>query len=499
MAISSAVDASAQARVVGIKTEFKDLRGGQVALLPQNLAVFAEGASAVTYSTDKQQVTSAAQAGQLYGFGSPIHLSVRQLLPANGDGVGSIPVTVYPLEDNGGGSAAAGDVTPSGAVTKAGTFRLLIGGILSEQFTVSVGDSIATIVTAMTTAVNSVIDMPVIAVDGATQLDITAKWEGATGNGVVTTLLGPTDTGVTFGITQLTGATTNPSITTALAQIGQDEWVTMVLNCVDIASTTILDEFQTFFEGRWSPTIRRPAVVFVGNTTVDPTAASATAGSRKDDRVNAQLVAPGSDDIPFVVAARQLARIAPVANNNPPTDYAGQLASGLVPGTDGEQWTFADRDLAIKRGSSSIEVKDGVVSLSDTVTFYHPDGETPAAFQYVVDIVKLMQVIYNLDIIFEAPEWAGAPLIPDDQPTVNPNARKPSSAAAAIAAMVDSLGLNAIISDPETAKASIQAEIDPGNPKRLNAAVTVQLSGNTNIISVDLNFGFFFGTPAIVG
>ena len=37
------------------------------------------------------------------------------------------------------------------------------------------------------------------------------------------------------------------------------------------------------------------------------------------------------------------------------------------------------------------------------------------------------------------------------------------------------------------------AEIDSQNPKRLNVSTTVKLSNNTNIISVDLNFGFNFG------
>ncbi len=108
MAISSAVDASAVARVVGIKTIFRDLRGGGILFLPQRLAVVGQGSSASTYDTTKRQVTSATEAATLYGFGSPIHLAVLQLLPVNGDGVGTIPVTVYPLEDDGSGVASAG-------------------------------------------------------------------------------------------------------------------------------------------------------------------------------------------------------------------------------------------------------------------------------------------------------------------------------------------------------------------------------------------------------
>ena len=47
-----------------------------------------------------------------------------------------------------------------------------------------------------------------------------------------------------------------------------------------------------------------------------------------------------------------------------------------------------------------------------------------------------------------------------------------------------------------TAKAATTASINATNPKRLDVSTTVQLSGNTNILSVDLNFGFFFGTAA---
>jgi phage tail sheath gpL-like len=202
--------------------------------------------------------------------------------------------------------------------------------------------------------------------------------------------------------------------------------------------------------------------------------------------------------LPFVVAARQLARIAPTANNNPPQDYGSQIATGLVPGADGEQWTYADRDSAVKKGSSTIEVKDGVVNLSDIVTFYHPSGDAIPAYRYVVDIVKVQNILFNLDLIFATKEWDGAPLIPDDQPTTNRSAKKPKTAVAAISSLLDSLGLNAIISDPETAKKNTLASINAQNPKRLDVSTTVQLSGNTNIISVDFNWGFYFGTTPTV-
>lgn len=504
MAISSAVDASAVARVVGVKTNFKDLRGGGVLFLPQRIALIGQGATAATYDTTKYQITSAIEAGKRYGFGSPIHLAARQLLPAYGDGVGAIPVTVYPLADDAAGAAASGEVAFTGSQTETASYRVRVSNVRSEAFTIEAGDTEATIAAAIAEAVNAVLDMPVTAeaiVDataGTAKVALIAKWKGESGNDLYVEVTGPSDAGITFAITQPTGGAANPAVGPALDQVG-NVWESLALNCLNVDDTVALDAFAAFGEGRWGALVRKPIVVFSGNTKAAVADAIAVSDARKSDRVNAQLVAPGSRELPFVVAARQLARIARVANGNPAHDYGSQQVTGVTPGTDGQQWTYAQRDQAVKGGSSTAAVKDGVLNIADVVTFYHPEGDPTPAYRYVVDIVKLQQVIFNLDVIFARPEWDGAPLIPDEQPTVNRDAKKPKTARAAVCAMLDSLGLNAIISDPEAAKERTLAGINGQNPKRLDVATTVQLSGNANIISVDLDFGFYFGTAPVVG
>ena len=160
---------------------------------------------------------------------------------------------------------------------------------------------------------------------------------------------------------------------------------------------------------------------------------------------------------------------------------------------DSEQFVYSQRNTAVISGSSTIEIVDNIIELSDTVTFYHPTGEDPPAYRFVNDQVKVWNVIFNLGLIFESDDWKGKVLIPDIQPTNNPDARKPSDAVAAVASMLDSLALQAIISDAEAAKKTIVADIDSGNPRRLNLAFTYQISGNTGIISINANWGFFFG------
>ena len=59
--------------------------------------------------------------------------------------------------------------------------------------------------------------------------------------------------------------------------------------------------------------------------------------------------------------------------------------------------------------------------------------------------------------------------------------------------MFDNLALEAIISDPEYAKANMNVGISASNPKRIDMSTDYKNSANTNIISIDLNFGFYFG------
>jgi phage tail sheath gpL-like len=593
-----AIDATARARVLGVEAQFRDFRSGAVENLPQRVYVVGQGQTGVTYPSTKFVAQSANAVGARFGYKSPLYLTARELLPQNGDGVGTIPVTFCPLSDAVSSAAAVGGISVSGTLTQASAYRLRAGGVQSDPFAlpktgIAVDNSFA--LGAIYDAIKGVLHFPYTltftfgtVTAGALQLNGTA---GGTGNGTITalsvtgnprpgvyklslktvvanggvwTLYDPTGAlvadnltmtpgvggvtpftpggvnfsltdgttdfgtvgsyfqitvpatagvltsgwkglsandlkleiigdanGAVFTITQPTGGLVNPSVQPALDQIGLI-WETTVLNCLNIDDTSALDAISVYGEGRWGATVMKPFVAFTGCT--KPLAGDAVAVSslRPTDRVNAQLVSPGSPDLPCRVAARQLARIVKLANNNPPTDYGAQRADGLVAGTDQQQWDYPTRDYAMKNGSSTIEIADGVVSLSDVITFYHPTGDADPAYRYVVDIVKLQNIIYNLQLIFAAQEWAGAPLIPDDQATTNPNARKPKQAKAAVALMLDNLGAAAIISDPKTAKKNTFAGINSQNPKRLDVTVPVQLSGNTNVKSVDLAFGFFY-------
>jgi len=328
-----------------------------------------------------------------------------------------------------------------------------------------------------------------------TGVSLTAGFKGSASNDIQFEIDGPTSFGVTWGISNFTGGAGETDVTDALAKIGQ-VWNTMVLTTEK--TETQLNRFQQWGEGRWGALVYKPAVVFYGDNQKTVGEATFITQGRGSDRVTCQLVDPGSNNVPWVIAAAQVNRIVSVAQNNPPTDYGSQPCFTLNTGKDEEQWDYNLRNLAIEQGSSTIEVKDGVVNVSDVVTPWSPTGEVPPAYRYVVDIIRLQNIIYNLDLLFNNADWDGAPLIPEG-PTTNPRAKTPAMAIAAVAGLIDNLALGAIISDPDRAKESITANINPSNPKRLDIQVTVQLSGNANIRDVTLNWGFFFGSAPVVG
>ena len=95
--ISNAVGTERISQVVGYKItkgNFNETSPN----LPQYVAIFGEANVEFqdNLSTTPVEVTSAQQAGTLYGFGSPIYHVMRILRPVNGGGIGGIKTVVYP-------------------------------------------------------------------------------------------------------------------------------------------------------------------------------------------------------------------------------------------------------------------------------------------------------------------------------------------------------------------------------------------------------------------
>jgi phage tail sheath gpL-like len=198
--------------------------------------------------------------------------------------------------------------------------------------------------------------------------------------------------------------------------------------------------------------------------------------------------------MPVTIAARAIARAVVLANTTPPHDYGGQKLTGVTPGADGVQWDYTQRNLAVNSGSSTTVVKDGVVEIGDLVTTYHPAADPVDEWRFVVDLVRLQNVIYNLNLYLATLD--GRPIINDGDATNEATAISPSTVKAGLAGVLSGLGLAAILADVINTNKLITVVIDGNNSKRFNITTPVKLSGNANIIDLVIEYSFNLGTAA---
>ncbi len=490
------VSNSAVARVTGIDVQPKNFDNGNAAMLPQRLLIIGQGNDDVLYSTDKYECDgSAASVAERYGYGSPLHLAAKQLFPTAG-AMATFPVSIIAVKKGANGFvAASGAITVAGEnATAAAACVLDIGG-LDVQIAVAKGDTAAQVAANIAEAVNAEQDRPVVAEAEEATVTLTARWSGALGNRISLSWSGDAP-GLTFALTAFADGAGVPSVDAALASVGE-VWETFVLDTFDYKTadgnaSPLLDVYQTWGEGRWSVLEKKGCLVAHGCTD-DYVTRTAVTDSRPSDRINFLIESVGSPELPFVVGARGLLNILTTADSNPAQGYKGTLG-GLKRGTEAQQEGYPVRNQSVMKGASTNVVSGSVAALEDIITMYHPaGGGKHPAWRYVVNCVKLMNVVFNLRLLTESDEVKAAPLMPDKQVTSNPAALQPKTFRTWFANLAASLADNAIIGDAEFTVKNLKVSINQENSNRIDYVYPVKVSGNVEIVSGDVYFSQYLG------
>lgn len=504
MAISNAIGAEIITRVVGYvlkKGNFAESSPN----LPQRILVLGEANNANQGSLvlTKKQITSARQAGDLYGYGSPIHMQMRILFPSSGQGVGGIPVIVAPQAEAVGAAAKVITISPVGVATGNGTHFLYIagrnqvdGGVYSIN--IVTGDTVATISAKIRDVINSVLGSPVSAVADSYKATATTKWKGLTADGVTIRVdRGDNTLGVSYVIATTANGSGTPSIQGGLDQIG-NEWVTIVSNGYGTQSTT-LDLLEAFNgialdanpTGRYGGTVFKPFIAVSGSTSDD---ASAITDARKAQMTIALGVAPLSEGLPLEASANYTYLFANQAQNNPHLDIAGQTLPDMpTPLTIGSMETLANRNAIVLKGSSTVVLNAGLYQVQDFVTTYHPVGEVPPAFRYARNLNLDWNVRYGYLLLEELYVVDHAIAGDDDIVEVN-DVIKPKDWKGVLFAYAEDLESRALITDSDFMTDSIQVGLSTVNPDRMETFFRYKRTGFARQSATDAQAGFNFGT-----
>lgn len=314
-------------------------------------------------------------------------------------------VWYLPLADAGGGVAAVGNITFTAAPTGNGTLNL---GIIDQLVTVPVTASLTTttLAAAVAAAITANTNLPVTAAAALGVVTITAKNKGLAGNDLAISVnpggVGSgqvTPPGVTYTITQPTGGTTNPTLTTALANLADMPFDFIVLPYFDTTSLDALKTFLSDSNGRWSWQNQIYGHAFAamnGNL-----AAAQTLGAGRNDQHMTILAENGSLTPHWLWAPAYTGAAAVALKADPGRPVQTLVVNGVVAPPPASRFDLTSRNTLLFTGISTFAVSDdNTVRLENLITTYQKNAFSQPDNSYleVETMFQLMFLMRDLKI-----------------------------------------------------------------------------------------------------
>jgi phage tail sheath gpL-like len=507
-AISTAVGNERLSRVSGYKIN-KGIFTNETPNLPQMIAIFGEAntANQTDLTVDKREITSAKEAGEIYGYGSPIHRIMSILRPVNGgDGVGGIPTVVFPQITDEAATATEIEWTVTGTATANATHYVVINGrdtinFQMISFSVVTGDTATIIAGKIKDAINACLGAPVTAANTLGVMTATTKWKGVTSTELDMAIdYGDNSAGLTYAISDTTLGAGSVDLADSLALFAND-WYTCVINPYGTTIPATLATFEAFNgvpasipTGRWSATVFKPFMAFFGSVLSSRSSLTTItdANARVEQVTNVLCPAPASKGFTWEAAANVVALFARQMQDNPHLDINNLSYPDMPVPSDGNIGDMADynnRDLLVKVGCSTVILENGAYKVMDLVTTYHPDGETPLQFSYCRNL-NLDWNVKDAYTTLETIRLRDKTLVRDNQNVTVTGAIKPREWKAVVFDLFEDLAEKALINDPQFSKDSLQVQVSPTNPNRFETRFRYKRTGIARIESTDAEAGF---------
>ncbi len=342
-----------------------------------------------------------ADAKSRFGLGSQLALMVDWYRKRDTFG----EVWCCPLADDGSGVAATGILSFTGPTTAAGVLSLYIAA-QRVAVTIASGTAATAVATAVIAAINAATDLPVTAlVDGtdAFKVNLTAKNKGLVGNDIDVRLnyLGlaggeATPAGLACTITAMASGATNPTLTTALTNLGDMPFDAIVIPWNDATSLNALKSFLDDTTGRWSYANQIYGHVFAAlRGTVSARTTLGLARNNQHETISGLYDTP----LPAFLMAANTAGAAVASLRSDPALPLQTLATDIPAPPVASRDTLGQRNTCLYDGISTYSVgDDGTVSIEGMITTYQKNGFSQAddSYLYVETMFTLMAVLRRL-------------------------------------------------------------------------------------------------------
>ena len=282
------------------------------------------------------------------------------------------------LDDNASGVAATGTITITGTVTADGTIALYVGpywvgSTLRGRYLVSVssGDSVSTIATAIAAAINADPYRCVSASAALGVVTLTARQDGTAGNSikVAHSLVAgeKLPTGCAVAIVAMASGATDSAVSAAISAMGDAHTTHLAHPFTD---STNLTAIETEMERRWEGTVQRECHAF--GAASGSLGTLTTLGDGRNSQFSSIMGVGLSPTPPWIVAA-ELAAV-DAGENHPGRPLRGRKLTCMWAPATGSEFDGDDRQQLLAEGISTYTVaSDGKCYLERLVTTHQED------------------------------------------------------------------------------------------------------------------------------
>ncbi|MDH4745824.1 phage tail sheath subtilisin-like domain-containing protein [Sphingomonas sp. CBMAI 2297] len=408
-------------------------------------------------------------------------------------------VWYLPIADDPVGTAAAGAITIAGPATAAGIISLYIAGQLVSVPVASAATA-ATIATTLAAAINATVDLPVTAVvDGVTtsKVNVTAKNKGLAGNDIDLRVnyLGTAGGqqlpgGVTVTFAPMAGGLLNPSLTNALAALGDLPFDFIVSPYTDATSIAAISGLLNDLTGRWSYTSQLYGHAFIAKRGTQ--GALATFGIGLNDQ---HLSCLGFNDSPspnYVWSAAVAGAAAVSLRADPGVPLQTVRIAGVLAPPVSSQFLASQRAVLLYDGIGTFKVmRDGTVQIERLITTFQTNAQGQADNSYldVETLFTLMAVLRAYSTLFTT-KFAQVKL-GSDGVRYGPGANvvTPATIKAELIALYRSLeSEQAWVQNSEAFAASVAVTKNASSPGRVDVLLPITVIGQLRVMAVLVQF-----------
>ncbi len=313
-------------------------------------------------------------------------------------------VWYLPLADASGATAATGSIAFTAPPTANGTISLYIAGQV-VTIPVTAAQTATAIAAAVAAAINLLPAMPVTAAAATGTVTLTADNKGLCGNDIdirfnyYGTAGGEaTPAGLTYTVTPMTGGATNPTLTTALGNLGNMTFDFIATPYVDTTTLDALKQFLNDTTGRWSWLQQLYGGVFAANR--GTFASQTTLGLTRNNQHESIMGFYDSPTPAWIWAAAITGASSVSLRADPGVPLQYLTIQGVLAPPVQSQFLPNQRETLLFDGISTFLVQqDGTVQIERLITTYQQSaaGVADSSYLNVETMYQLMLEIRTLN------------------------------------------------------------------------------------------------------